>query len=136
MIFIGSCNGARLTRFDPATGAFTRFGRMDETDNYVYPLAGDDGSLAALVKVVRPHLVVLPHQPLPAERVQREVGVGLLVTDRSPDRPSASSVGVCLRHLPEDLGLPVSEGWMQFSGELHPVVRGEVRRRRRRLRRA
>jgi outer membrane protein assembly factor BamB len=51
MIFIGTCNGARLVRFDPASGEFTRVGRMDETDNYLYPLAGDDGSLAALVKV-------------------------------------------------------------------------------------
>ncbi|MDI1336859.1 MAG: hypothetical protein PSU94_11820 [Lacunisphaera sp.] len=58
-IFIGTCNGARLVRFDPATSVFTRFGRMDETDNYLYPLAGDDGSLAALVKVVRPHLIVI-----------------------------------------------------------------------------
>ena len=59
MIYIGTCNGARLVRFDPATGVFKRFGRMDGTDNYLYPLAGDDGSLAALVKVVRPHLVVI-----------------------------------------------------------------------------
>lgn len=58
-LYVGLCNGARLVRFDPATRAFTRFGRMDDTDQYLYPLAGDDGSLAAIVKVVRPHLVLI-----------------------------------------------------------------------------
>jgi hypothetical protein len=75
-IFIGTCNGARLVAFDPATGAFTRFGRMDDTDNYLYPLAGDDGSLAALVKVVRPHLVVI--NPVTGEH--REVGPAITDT--------------------------------------------------------
>lgn len=58
-IFIGLCNGARLVRFDPTTGAFTRFGRIDQTDQYLYPLAGDDDSLAAIVKVIRPHIVII-----------------------------------------------------------------------------
>ncbi len=76
MIFIGTCNGARLVRFDPATGGFTRFGRMDATDNYLYPLAGDEGSLAALVKVVRPHLVVID----PATGEHREAGPAITDT--------------------------------------------------------
>lgn len=80
MIFIGACNGARLVRFDPATGAFKRFGRMDETDNYLYPLAGDDGSLAALVKVVRPHLVVVD----PSTGEHREAGPA--ITDTTDQR--------------------------------------------------
>jgi hypothetical protein len=49
-IWIGSYPGARLTKFDPATGQFTRHGRKDATDEYLYPLGGDDGSLAAIVK--------------------------------------------------------------------------------------
>ena len=80
MIFLGTCNGARLVRFNPATGAFTRFGRMDATDNYLYPLAGDEGSLAALVKVVRPHLVVID----PQTGEHREVGPA--ITDTTDKR--------------------------------------------------
>ena len=75
-IWIGSCNGARLVKFDPATGAFTRFGPMDAVDNYLYPLAGDDGSLAALVRVVRPHVIVID----PATGEHREAGPALLDT--------------------------------------------------------
>jgi len=69
-LWIGACNGARLIKFDPATGKFTRFGRMDAVDQYLYPQAGDDGSLAALVRVVRPHLIVIN----PATGEHREVG--------------------------------------------------------------
>ena len=58
-IWIGTYAGARLAKFDPATGAFTAYGRMDENDNYLYPLGGDDGSLAAVVKFGRPHLVLI-----------------------------------------------------------------------------
>ena len=32
-IWIGSCNNARLVKFDPATGRFTQFGPMDAVDN-------------------------------------------------------------------------------------------------------
>ena len=80
MIWIGSCNGARLVKFDPATGKFTQFGKMDEVDNYLYPLGGDDGSLAALVRVVRPHLIVID----PTTGEHREVGPALVdTTDKS-----------------------------------------------------
>jgi len=79
-IWIGSCNGARLVKFDPATGAFTRYGPMDEVDNYLYPLAGDDGSLAALVRVVRPHIIVID----PAAGEHHEVGPAIVdTTDKS-----------------------------------------------------
>ena len=61
-IWIGTFAGARLVKFDPASSQFTPFGRMDETDQYLYPLAGDDGSLAAIVKFGRPHLVVIDPQ--------------------------------------------------------------------------
>ncbi len=76
-IWIGAYPGARLTRYDPATGKFTSFGRMDDTDNYVYPLSGDDGSLAAVVKFVRPHLITID----PATGEHREVGPA--ITDPS-----------------------------------------------------
>jgi hypothetical protein len=75
-IWIGSCNLARLVKYDPATGAFTQFGPMDDVDNYLYPLAGDDGTLAALVRVVRPHVIVID----PATGAHREVGPALTDT--------------------------------------------------------
>ncbi|MHB9106063.1 MAG: hypothetical protein ACYDCO_03305 [Armatimonadota bacterium] len=56
-LYIGSYNGCDLTRFDPATGEITRYGRMDETDMYLYVQCGSDGTVAALVKMMRPHVV-------------------------------------------------------------------------------
>ncbi len=76
VLWIGSPPGARLIKYDPATGVFTRYGRMDETDEYLYPLAGDDGTLAALVKVVRPHVVLID----PATGEHREVGPAITDT--------------------------------------------------------
>jgi hypothetical protein len=76
-IWIGTYAGARLAKYDPASGQFTAFGRMDENDNYLYPLGGDDGSLAAVVKFGRPHLVVID----PQTGAHHEVGPA--VTDPS-----------------------------------------------------
>ncbi len=59
LLWIGGYPDCSLTRFDPATGQFTRFGKQDETDKYLYPLAGADGTVAALSKVVHPHLLVV-----------------------------------------------------------------------------
>ena len=61
-IWIGAYPACVLTRFDPASGQFTRFGMMDDTDQYLYPLAGVDGTIAALTKVVHPHLVTFDPQ--------------------------------------------------------------------------
>jgi hypothetical protein len=61
-IWIGGYPDCSLTRFDPATGQFTRFGMMDPTDKYLYPLSGADGTLAALTRVVHPHLIVIDPQ--------------------------------------------------------------------------
>lgn len=58
-LWIGGYPGCTLTRYDPATGEFKRFGPMDVEDKYLYPLVGDDGTIAALTKVVHPHVVVL-----------------------------------------------------------------------------
>ena len=57
-IWVGSYPGADLTCFDPETGTFARHGRMDETDMYNYPHVNDDGTVACLVRVIRPHVVV------------------------------------------------------------------------------
>ena len=79
-IWIGCYPGARLAKFDPATGQITRFGRTDEVDEYLYPQAGDDGSLAGIVKFVRPHLIVID----PATGTHREVGPAIAdPTDKS-----------------------------------------------------
>lgn len=58
-IWIGAYPGCGLTRYDPATGEFRRLGSVDPVDKYLYPLAGNDGSLAAMVKMVQPHLVAV-----------------------------------------------------------------------------
>lgn len=76
-LWIGSYPGASLSSYDPATGKFAHYGRKDAVDNYLYPLAGDDGSLAAIVKFGRQHLLVID----PATGEHREVGPA--VTDAS-----------------------------------------------------
>ena len=58
VLWIGTYPGATLTSYDPATRKFTCFGKKDDTDNYLYPLAGDDGSLAGIEKFGRPHLLL------------------------------------------------------------------------------
>jgi len=69
-IYIGSYNGCDLTRFDPATGEFTRYGRMDPDDMYLYVRCGADGTVAALVKMMHPHVVAFD----PATGTHRTVG--------------------------------------------------------------
>lgn len=58
-IWIGAYPGCTFTRFDPVTSEFRRLGSLDPEDKYLYPLAGTDGSLAALTKFVHPHLVTV-----------------------------------------------------------------------------
>lgn len=70
MLYIGSYNGCDLTRFDPATGVFTRFGRMDPVDMYLYVRCGADGTIAGLVKMTHPHVIVFD----PASGTHRTVG--------------------------------------------------------------
>jgi len=80
VLWIGTYPGATLTKYDPATGKFTCFGKKDDTDNYLYPLAGDDGSLAGIVKFGRPHLLVFD----PRTGASREVGPSVTdPTDKS-----------------------------------------------------
>lgn len=51
-IDVGTYPGAALTKFDPSTGEFTRYGRLDLDDKYLYPLCGADGTIAAQMKSV------------------------------------------------------------------------------------
>ena len=69
-LWIGTYPQAHLIRYEPAAKKFTRFGPMDPADQYLYPLAGDDGSVAALLRVSRPHLVLID----PATGEHREAG--------------------------------------------------------------
>ena len=57
-IWIGSYGAADLTSYDPKSGEFTRYGRMDETDMYNYPWVNTDGTVACLIRQTRPHVVV------------------------------------------------------------------------------
>ena len=58
-LWIGSYGTADLTCYDPSTGAFTRYGRMDEVDMYCHPLVNTDGTVACLITQTQPHVVVL-----------------------------------------------------------------------------
>ena len=58
VIWIGCYGSAGLTSYDPASGAFTRHGRMDETDMYCYPYVGAEGTIACHIRMTRPHVVV------------------------------------------------------------------------------
>lgn len=69
-LWIGAYPGCGLTCYDPTTGEFQRFGSLDPEDKYLYPLAGADGTLAALTKVVHPHIVAVD----PATGERRAIG--------------------------------------------------------------
>jgi len=58
-IWIGSYGTADLTYYDPGSGKFTRYGRMDEVDMYNYPLVNSDGTVACLIRMTRPHVAIL-----------------------------------------------------------------------------
>lgn len=79
-LWIGTYPKAELIKYEPDTGAFTYFGSVNEEENYLYPLAGDDGTVAALVRVVRPHIVMID----PRSGEAREVGIEITdSTDKS-----------------------------------------------------
>ena len=69
-LWIGSYGTADLTQYDPDTGTFTRHGRMDEVDMYNYPLVAPDGTIANLIRMTRPHVVVFD----PATSAKTTVG--------------------------------------------------------------
>jgi len=69
-LWIGCYGQADLTCYDPATGEFTRYGRMDDVDMYCYPSVNSDGTIACLIRMTRPHVVVFD----PARRQKQTVG--------------------------------------------------------------
>lgn len=58
-IWIGSYGDADLTSYDPKTGAFKGYGRMDDVDMYNKPLVNADGLICNTISTTRPHVVVL-----------------------------------------------------------------------------
>jgi len=58
IIWIGSYGTADLTSYDPKTDKFSRHGRMDDVDMYNYPLVNADGTIACLIRMTKPHVVV------------------------------------------------------------------------------
>ncbi len=58
-IWIGSYGTADLTSFDPKTGEFQRYGRMDEIDMYNYPMVNADGMICNRIAQTKPKCVIL-----------------------------------------------------------------------------
>ena len=58
-IWIGSYGTADLTAYDPETGEFTRYGRMDDVDMYARCFVNVDDTVACMIYQTRPHVVVL-----------------------------------------------------------------------------
>jgi hypothetical protein len=58
-VWIGSYGTADLTAFDPKTGEFQRFGRMDDVDMYNYPMVNADGMVCNKIMMTKPKCVVL-----------------------------------------------------------------------------
>jgi hypothetical protein len=70
-LYLGSYDpGCRLIRFRFDTGQFTDLGVVDPDEYYCYVQCGQDGAVACLVKMARPHVVVLD----PADGTLRTVG--------------------------------------------------------------
>lgn len=62
-IWVGSYGTADLTRFDPRTKTFTRFGAMDDVDMYCYPLVDHHtGAIACLIRMTQQHVVLFDPQ--------------------------------------------------------------------------
>jgi hypothetical protein len=58
-LWIGCYGTAGLTRYDPKTSEFKRYGRCDDVDMYCYPLVAPDGIVACQIGVTRPHVVLV-----------------------------------------------------------------------------
>lgn len=79
-LWIGTAPESRLIKYEPSSGEFTHFGRMHDDEVYLYPLVGADYTVAALVRVVRPHIVMVD----PTTGEHREVGLDITdPTDKS-----------------------------------------------------
>jgi hypothetical protein len=112
MIWIGAYPGATLTRFNPITGEFTRFGRIVEDDKYLYPVAGGDGSLAVLIKSNRPRVRVI--NPLTGESRP----IGPIITDSTDETQFLK----LYRGTDEMLYLESHDGTVRISGMVSEAV--------------
>ena len=92
MLWIGCYGSAGLTSYDPRTGVFVRYGRMDETDMYCYPMCAPDGTIACDIKMTRPHVVVLD----PRTGVHKPVGPVVSKEDGGASALMRASDGVAL----------------------------------------
>jgi len=106
MIWIGSCPGAFLTKYDPTTGEMTKFGRIVNDDNYLYPVAGIDGSLAAQIKATHQRVIVID----PATGAHRQIGPSIT------DTTDASQSLQLYRGTDDLLYLKSHEGTMRIEG--------------------
>ena len=89
VVWIGCYGSAGLTSYDPSTGEFVRHGRMDETDMYCYPHVGSGGTIACLIRVTRPHVVVYE----PESGVRKTVGPWWLRRTVDPCRCTGRPMG-------------------------------------------
>ena len=87
-LWIGSYGTADLSSYDLATGHFERYGRMDETDMYNYPLVNADGTIACFIAQTRLHVVVFDPETGAKQVVGPVVakGEGHLAIFRGEDR--------------------------------------------------
>jgi hypothetical protein len=69
-LYIGSYGRCHLARYRPGAGSLEQLGRLDETDQYLYAQCGDDGAVACLVKMARPHVELVD----PVSGTHRTVG--------------------------------------------------------------
>ena len=79
-IYVGTYPRCILVRYRPDRRRFESLGRMDEADQYLYVQCGEDGTVATLVKMAHPHVVVFDpksgtHTPFgPEADTDRQVG--------------------------------------------------------------
>ena len=87
-LWIGSYGTADLSSYDLRTGEFVRYGRMDETDMYNYPLVNADGTVACFIAQTLLHVVVFDPQTERRQTVGPVVakGEGTLEMWRGEDR--------------------------------------------------
>jgi hypothetical protein len=111
-LWIGGYPGCGLTHYDPATGEFKRLGSLDPEDKYLYPLAGSDGSLAAMTKFTHPHIVAVD----PATGARQTIGPVLDPEDKTQRL-------LLYKGLDGHLYLDTHEGKFRIAGlKLEPVT--------------
>ena len=112
MIWIGAYPGASVTRFDPSTGKFKRFGRQDQVDKYLYPLASDDGEIFAQIKITTFRMVCFD----PRTGTSKRVGPHIVEPSANPQRYEFFKGADGKLYLDSFAGAFLLE-----NGEAHPV---------------